>query len=726
MTHAGCLAPGTIFLAIAANAAIAQAPVTERGDLIEEIIVTAQKRENPARKVPISLYAESGRYLRQAGIDSVGALGNLAAGVELVSQHTGKLQMAIRGVTNLSNAAQDSTAAVGYYVDETPLSSFRPREMPDMALWDIERVEILRGPQGTLFGESSMGGTIRVMTRKPDPSEFSGGVVGSWETVADGGAGYGLRAMLNAPLISDELALRINLSTSDVSGSVDIPDLGIEDANDADQKSLRLALGWTPNDNIDLQLSYIDQSIDLDSNSWATARGVLLPQNEEPLGLWDPIRGLSPQENQFQLLNLTIKYDFERAAFVSATSYFDSEQHVLDDFSFYTPAILGVPGSFTEEHDLPTDSLTQEFRLSSNNEALNWTVGAFFKRNQRGGGEVIEIDAPDIGLLDVARLQYDIEIDSYALFGEVDYKLSERWAVQAGGRYYSDDRTNARTQVTSSVVWALLAGTTTEDSASDNDFAPSIGVSWTGEQKLFFVRTAKGFRAGGNNLAAEFVPDEVPSQFKAEELWTYETGIKNRLWDNRLQLNAYVYFNRWDSIQVGQMTESLYRYTSNAGEAEALGTEVEFTVQATDKLMLGAFLALVDTEMTETILDSLGGVIVEKGNGIPLIPKTKLSLLARYSWPMTANLDATAFGRWVYRSETHSSVSNVPVASNDSYNLAYVRFGLEGASWATYLSVDNLFDEKATVFRQSPEPFPLAFSTYVQPRTVRLELQWDF
>ena len=726
MTRASFLAPSTILLAIAASTAIAQVPVTERGDIIEEIVVTAQKRENLARKVPISLYAESGHYLKQAGIDSVAALGDLAAGVELVSQHTGKLQMAVRGVTNLSNAAQDSTAAVGYYMDETPLSSFRPKEMPDMALWDIERVEILRGPQGTLFGESSMGGTIRVITRRPDPSEFGGEVVGLWEAVADGGTGYGLRARLNAPLINDELAVRINLSTSDRSGYVDLPDLGIEDANDADQRRFRLALGWTPNDNTDLQLSYIDQSIDLESNSWATARGVLLPQNEEPPGLWEPVRGRSPQENHFQLSNLTIKYDFDRAAFVSATSYFESDQHVLDDFSFFTPAILGVPGSFTEEHDLPTDSLTQEFRLSSNNDTLKWTVGAFLKKNRRRGGEVIEIDAPDMGLLDVARLQYDIEIDSYALFGEVDYKLSERWALQAGGRYYSDDRTNVHTQATSSVVWALVAGTITEDSASDDDFAPSIGFSWAGEQQLFFVRAAKGFRAGGNNLAAVFVPDEVPSQFKAEELWTYETGIKNRLWDNRLQLNAYVYFNRWDSIQVGQMTETLYRYTSNAGEAEALGTEVELTVQATDSLRLGASLALVDTEMTETILDSLGAVIVEKGNSIPLTPKTKLSLAAQYSWPMTSSLDATAFGRWVYRSETHSSVSNVPVAANDSNSLAFVRFGLDGQSWAAYVSVDNLLDEEATVFRQSPEPFPLAFSTYVQPRTVRLELHWDF
>jgi outer membrane receptor protein involved in Fe transport len=713
-------------LAIASNSALAQAPVAERDEIIEEIIVTAQKRENLARKVPISLFAESGHYLRHAGIDSVGMLGDLAAGVETVSQHTGKMQLVIRGVTNLGDRAQDSTASVGYYVDETPLSSFLPTSMPDMGLWDVERVEILRGPQGTLFGEGSMGGTIRVITRKPDPTEFGGEVVGSWETVTDGGTGYGLRATLNAPLVDDELAIRINLSTADRPGYIDVPDLGIDDANQADHRHVRLALGWAPNDRMDLQLSYIDQSLDLESNSWTTSRGVLDPQNMEPLGLWAPTLRLSPQENHFRLSNLTIKYDFDWAAFVSATSYFDSERYFLEDVSHLTPVYFGVPGSFTNELDLPLDSLTQEFRLSSDNQTLNWTVGAYFKRNQRSGGQILAIDLPDIGLLDVLRTQYDLQIDSYAVFAEVDYKLIERWALKAGGRYYSDDRTTLRTSLTSSPIWGAVAGEIMGDSGSNDDFAPSISLSWTGEENLFFVRAAKGFRAGGINLSAIYAPDVIPVQYEAEELWTYETGLKSRMWDNRLQLNAYVYFNSWDSLQVLQWAEGLYVYTSNAGKAEALGTEIELTVRATDNLTLGAFLALIDNEMKETIVDSNGRTVVEKGNSIPFTPKTKLSLTAQYSRPMTADLKATAFARWSYRSETHTLISNAPIVENDSYDLAFVRFGVEGEAWAAYLSVDNLFDEEGTVFKQTIEPLPMAFPTYVEPRTLRLELQWAF
>lgn len=729
MAHARSLAPGILlFVTIAASPALAQAPVTDRDEVIEEIIVTAQKRENLARKVPISLFAESGHYLRQAGIDSVGMLGDVAAGVETVGQQTGRVRMVIRGITSIAGGgALDAAEAVGYYVDETPISSFGPGQMPDMGLWDVERVEILRGPQGTMFGEGSMGGTIRVITRKPDPSEFGGEMVGSWESVTDGGTGYGLRATLNAPLISDELAVRVNLSKFDRPGYIDIPDLGIEDANDVDHGRVRLALGWTPNDDMDLQLSYIDQTIDLESNSWATSRGVFEPKNEEPLGLWAPIQTLSPQENRTRLLNLTIKYDLDWGTFVSATSDFDSEVYLLDDYSWFSTAFFGVPGTVSDELNLPVDSITQEFRLSSNNDRTSWTFGAFFKRHQRGGGQVTTSDIPDIGLVDVAAQTFDVEMDSYALFGEVAYKLGERWTIQAGGRYYSEDRTVTLTQLTSSVVFGTVAGTIEDESASADDFAPSIVLSRTGEQSLFFLRMAKGFRAGGVNQFSAYVPEEIPPQYEPEELWAYEAGFKKRMWDDRLQLNAYVYFNHWDSIQVLKQSEELWRYHSNAGEAESLGAEVELTVQANDNLTLSAFLAMIDAEMKETVLDSLGRVVVEKGNSIPFTPETKLSLTADYAWPINTNLNATALARWSYRSQTHSDALNTPIADNDSYNLAFVRLGLEGEPWAAYLSVNNLFDEESTVaniFQLAD--VPLAFSNYVQPRTIRLEFQWAF
>lgn len=713
--------------ATATSITLAQTNVTAQDSIIEEIVVTAQKRETLARKVPISLYARSGYDLEQFGINSVGTLGDVAAGVEMVSENSGRVQMVVRGVTNVAYWALDSTAAIGYYVDEIPLSSLQPNELPDMGLFDIERVEVLRGPQGTLFGASSMGGTVRVITRKPDPMEFGGLLVGFYESLADGENGYGFRATLNVPLIDDDLAVRINLSKSDLPGYIDIPDLGVEDADSMDQSYIRIALGWTPSDKMDLQLSYIDQTIDLESNSWATSRGVFDPQSEEPAGLWAPTLRLSPQENRSRLFNLTINSEFDSATLVSATSYSDLEQHSISDLSWFSKAFFHAPGSNFFDSDVPVDSLTQEFRLSSVNENFNWTTGAFFKRIHRGGGLVIESDVPYLGLHDVAAQSFDIKINSYALFGEIDYRLGSRWAIQAGGRYYSDDSTVKRERLTSSVVWKTVAGTKEKETKSAEDFAPSFGLSWTGNQSLFFMRAAKGFRPGGINLNTVFAPDEIPLHYEAEELWTYEAGVKNRLWDDRLQLDAYLYFNHWDNMQISQAHQGLYVYLSNAGKSEALGGEVELTVQATDNLIVSAFLALIDTEIKETIVNSFGRVIVEKGNSIPLTPETKLSLSAEYSWPMTSKLNATAYGRWTYRSNTYSDAANSPVTENDSYNHVYVRLGVVRGPWAAHLSVDNLFDEEATVFQGfTITPLPLDFASYVRPRTVRLELQRYF
>lgn len=716
-----------LLLVTASGTTVAQAPVAEPDGLIEEIIVTAQKRESTAQKVPVSLYVKSGHYLEHSGIGSVGALGDLAAGVELVSENAGRVQMVVRGVTNLAYGSIDSTAAIGYYVDEIPLSSLQPNELPDIGLFDIERVEILRGPQGTLFGESSMGGTVRVITRKPDPSDFGGLLVGAYESLADGDNGFGLRVTLNAPLIDDHLAMRINLSKADLPGYIDIPDLGIEDANSMDQSYIRLALGWTPNDKLDMQLSYIDQAIDLETNHWATSRGVFDPQSKGPSGLFAPALRLSPQENRSRLFNLTVKYGFDWATFVSATSHFDLEQYSLSDLSWFSKAFFLAPGSIYFENDVPIDSLAQEFRLSSENEKLNWTAGAFFRRLRRGGGLVIESDVPYLGLLDTNASSFDVEIDSYALFGEIDYKLGNRWAVQAGGRLYRDDSRVARERLTSSVVWDTVAGEAQHERKSADDFAPSVGISWTGERNLFFMRAAKGFRAGGINVNNAYAPGVIPLQYHAEELWTYETGFKGRLWSDRLQLDAYLYFHRWDSMQISQALLGLYGYVTNAGAAEALGAEVELTVQATENLVIGALAALIDNKMKDTILDSHGDVVVEQGNSIPLTPGTKLSLTAEYSWSMTSKLDATAFARWTYRSKTYSDVANKPFLQNNSYDHVFVRLGFERGPWAAYLSVDNLFDETATVFQGfSITRLPLDFASYVQPRTVKFEVQRYF
>ena len=180
---------------------------------IEEIVVTATKRESKLQDTPISIYAMTESMLENAGINEIDSLRDVVAGFEVISSQPGNAQVAMRGVSTLSFSPQ-AGSSVGYYLDEVPLSAINGQS-PDFALWDVERVEVLRGPQGTLFGEGSLSGTLRIITNKPDSTEFSGRIAGSLESIQDGGTAWNAQGMINLPLIEDELAVRIVGRSSD-------------------------------------------------------------------------------------------------------------------------------------------------------------------------------------------------------------------------------------------------------------------------------------------------------------------------------------------------------------------------------------------------------------------------------------------------------------------------------------------------------------------------------
>jgi len=309
--------------------------------IIEEVIVTAQKREQAAQDIPISLFAVTGDTLEQAGINSLEGIRDIAAGLEIVSVNPGAVQIAMRGVTNLSGGIE-STAAVGYYLDETPVSAFATA-MPEFAMWDANRVEVLRGPQGTLFGEGSMGGTIRVITNKPDSSDFYGRVQAEGSTVDGGDTGYAGRGVVNIPLAEDTLALRLTLSHIDQGGWVDVPDLDEEDTNNIQSTDIRAALRWTPSNKLTVDLSYMYQDLELDNTFGQTSPGVLDPQDQ--LSYAGPVGQLSTEASDYDLFNLTIDYDLGFASLVSATSNFNQDRSWLDDLTPQMPLFFGPAGT---------------------------------------------------------------------------------------------------------------------------------------------------------------------------------------------------------------------------------------------------------------------------------------------------------------------------------------------------------------------------------------------
>jgi len=693
--------------------------------IIEEVIVTAQKREQAAQDIPISLFAVTGDTLEQAGINSLEGIRDIAAGLEIVSVNPGAVQIAMRGVTNLSGGIE-STAAVGYYLDETPVSAFATA-MPEFAMWDANRVEVLRGPQGTLFGEGSMGGTIRVITNKPDSSDFYGRVQAEVSTIDGGDTGYAGRGVVNIPLAEDTLALRLTLSHIDQGGWVDVPDLDEEDTNNIQSTDIRAALRWTPSDKLTVDLSYMYQDLELDNTFGQTSPGVLDPQDQ--LSYAGPVGQLSTEASDYDLINLTIDYDLGFASLVSATSSFNQDRSWLDDLTPQMPLFFGIPGTSDSTGSTTVDVFTQEFRLVSiGDERLDWTAGVFYKTNDREAVQTFFFDLPAWGLVDQAASLQESSADSWAVFADIDFEFTDRWSGQLGGRYYSDDRELTTTDLEDSLIFGTVAGTVTSGSGSDSHFSPKVALTWTGDDTLFYAKVANGFRSGGTNPNHSFKPDQIPDIFGPEELWSYELGLKNMLADGRVQLNAYVYFNDWTDLQLGFVTDDgLFGYTENAGSAESKGGELEFLWVPTDRLTWAINLSYTNAKITEDVYNAFGELIAAKGNKIPFVPEWSLGTTLDYIWPVSDKLEGVVHLGYAFRDANYSEPSNDEARENDKYNQVRLRGGIQGERWGLYAFVTNLLNEDDTTYKLRPvAATPLTYTTYVRPRTIGVEATWDF
>ena len=699
----------------------------ESGDalIIEEVIVTAQKRDQVAQDIPISIFAITESVLEQSGINSLEGIRDITAGLEIVSVSPGAVQIAMRGVTNLSGTIE-STAAIGYYLDETPISAFATA-MPEFAMWDANRVEVLRGPQGTLFGEGSMGGTIRVITNKPDSSDFYGRVQGEVSTVDGGDTGYAGRGFVNIPLAEDTLALRLTFSHLDRGGWVDVPDLNEEDTNDIRSTDIRAALRWTPSDKLMVDLSYMYQDIELDNTFGQTSPGVLDPQAQ--LSFAGPIGQLSTEASDYGIFNITIDYDLGFASLVSATSQFNQDRSWLDDLTPQMPLFFGIPGTSDSTGNTTVDVFTQEFRLVSNgDERLDWTTGVFYKTNDREAEQTFYFDLPAWGLVDNAASLQESSADSWAVFAEIDFEFTDRWSGQLGGRYYSDDRELTTTDLEDSLIFGTVAGTVTAGSGSDSHFSPKVALTWTGDDTLFYAKVANGFRSGGTNPNASMVPDQISEGYGPEELWSYELGLKNTLAGGQIQLNAYVYYNDWTDLQLGFVTDDgLFGFTENAGGAESKGGELEFLWLPTDRLTWSVNLGYTNAKITEDVFNVFGELIAADGNKIPFVPEWSIGTTLDYVWPVTDSLEGVVHLGYAFRDENYSEPGNDDARKNDNYNQVRLRGGIQGERWGLYAFVTNLFNEEDTTYKLRPvAATPLIYTTYVRPRTIGVEANWNF
>lgn len=694
----------------------------------QTIVVTAQKRAEPAQTVPLSLTALSASDLSDAGVTGVSQLDQLAAGLTVSAPSQGQLNLTMRGIANLGGGLLTGPS-VGFYLDETPLSAFS-QLMPQIAFWDAERVEVLRGPQGTLFGEGSMGGTVRVISAKPDAKAFSGRALVSGARLAGGDQGYTVRGVLNVPILRDTLALRVSASREDLIGSVDVPELGRKDVDSGRQSDARVALRWTPSKKLTLDLTYSHQSLDV-NNGWATSPGVFKPTDLDPA--MQPVKDLSPRSSSFDQSSVTVSYDLGPATLVGAASWFEQQRQLRDDYTpvttkFFGPA--GTGGTATQSaRGINVDVQTQELRLVSNGEReLNWTVGAYRKDDQRlQDRSGFTITLPALGLTnDQSFTTVRAQAKAWAVFGDFDYRLSQTLSLQLGARHYSSDNTQLVRFDTTSLIFGTVAGVERPSSGKSSATSPKLGLRWLASKNLMvYARVADGFRDGGSNYQAPGYP-EIVGSYGPEKIRAYELGFKSQplSW---LTFNGSLYRNNWTDLQLSFLTrDALFNYIQNAGKAVSTGGELELAARPIAGLRLGVNVAAIDAKIDQDVSNALGMQIAKKGNSIPFSPKLQTSLFASYQFALPGGLGAVASANYSHRGETFSTADNDVSMRNGSADLLNLRFGVNGERWATAVFVNNASNQRVSTTRAVFPGATVTQATYVQPRTIGLEFTAEF
>ena len=640
---------------------------------VEEIVVTVQKREQNLAEVPLSVQAISAEDLAVAGAAKVSDLVTLIPGASVVSNSTpGFETIQIRGISS----GTTGDGLVGYYVDETPFGIPNLQLTPPSRLLDVERVEVIRGPSGTLYGQGSMGGTIKLVTARPDSSEFSGRAEGEYSHTSGGDSNYAFGAVLNVPILEDKLAARASGSFERLSGYAETPEFARKNANDFESVNARVSLLFTPTDEIDLGLSYWRIENDQDFSNGLTP-GLPVPT----IGGTGGVRGFTDVEAD--LYSFTAAWDMGFATLTSNSSYI---QHELD---FLAPLLTVLLNDSTFE----TDSFTQELRLTSpGDQPLQW-IGGFFYRDATIHSD-IDFTFSGFPVIDVVG---DLDTKSWSLFGEISYDLFDgRLVPLVGLRYFEDDRGSEGIDRATGLPRDV-------GPARYKRWSPRFNLAFQAtENGLIYFNAAKGFRSGVLQTpaqAAASIALGIPTstQIAPDELWTYELGARWSLFDGRLLLEASYYHTNWEDIQLQFATAAIISL-ANGGDADIDGADLGVLWRPAPGLTLQVVANVNDADFAR-VVPALGAALptVNVGEPLPNVPNTTFMASADYELDLPwGELSARTHLSYALREDTIDAASGL--RSGDIDDLTF-RIGVGDERWNAELFVLNALGDDDPVVR---------------------------
>ncbi|WP_165184106.1 TonB-dependent receptor [Caulobacter soli] len=777
--------------ALAASIALpAVASAQQSNNTVEELIVTATKRDATILDVPFSINAQTEADIQKSGAVTLEDLSRNVASLTIQNLGPGQSQVSVRGVS-AGQVVRDQPGVkeqVGVYLDESviSLSLFTP----DVDLFDLNRVETLRGPQGTLFGSGSVGGTIRYITNQPKLGAHEGVIEGNFNTLKGGDVGGYLKGAVNLPL-SDKAALRVVGYDTEYAGFVDALGEGgtrKNNVNDGYRRGGRVSLLFQPSDNISITPRLVYQKIhaggfnrqeafNIFANPFTTTRPkITLGEREQYLLLDESF------DDKTFLGDLTASFGFDGVTLTSVTSYIDRKIDVNRDASAlsgsvsvdlgFPAAAVTLPSKLVDTTDL--EQFTQEARLSSDTDGpFQWVVGAFYSKVDRlydqrlptpgydaytdatlGAGTAASV-ANGFPANSPYNASLPYHIKQKAVFGEASYEIA-KLTVTAGGRYY-DFSENRR--FTSGGLFAN--GDDQTDKTSSDGFTPRLLVSYKANPGLTFnAQASKGFRLGGVNdplnLPLCTPQDEAIfggfQSYDDETLWNYEGGVKSRM--GGVTFNGAVFYTDIKNLQTTLDAGSCSsRVVFNVPKAHTKGIEGELSARLAPGLDLSVSGSLLEAEFDSTVRDGTGAVIggIREGNRLPSVPKFQISINATYTRALTATMDGyvTASFQHVGNRYTQASdqennprsfVSGLPfggASGNDATVLDLKLPSYDIINLSAGLQMDNGLDIIAYVNNVADENALLSFDrerggrarlgyTIGQPRTAGFTIRKSF
>jgi len=700
--------------AYAQDGAAVQADVQDEG--IEDIVVTAQRRSESIQEVPVAVTAFSAEEMERANIKDIGGYFASTPNVFITDTpirsgnnvSSSALGLAIRGISNVGG----NGSSFGIYLDEFNIShiALNPH------LLDMERVEVLRGPQGTYFGRNASAGVMSLSSAKPSTAGVSGFVdamYGRFNTAEVSGA-------INLPL-SPTVAIRAAAKWEGSDGEFRNKH-PIGGGNGRDYKAARLSLRATPTDQLTIDLSY-NYAKERDDDFGVINTGVIsgfiqsicpgvtfscpvdtnigfYPTNRRSYAHDAPLR----VDNEYHIAVGRVEWQGDTVGITSITGFGSAKFNRAGELDFSSKDFLRE--GF---HHNTRKSLSQELRIQSvGNGPFQWTVGAVVASDKIRNGELISAGAEnDIGLPEgfiIELSHYNQAITSKALFAEASYEFTDALSLTLGGRYSHDTIDRFEDQIEFGGPRDEVEG-----KRSFKDFSPRAVLKYQVNNDLnFYASASKGWKSGGFELD----PQRARSDFGAETLWNYEVGMKSTWLDRKLRANIALFYIDWKDVQVSSGVVGVdsngaiinFAGISNAASASSKGIELELVAAPARGFEFGANLGYMDATFGSfTDARTNFGRIDLSGAPLPKAPKWTVSTFAQYSVPLNDTLNAFLRGEYFHTSAAYTNVNNIAAVASgrptfpfrvDAYDKVNLRLGVESDSFRISAFVDNLFDAK--------------------------------